>query len=212
MIPFRSITLIGCLFLPFLIWGQTPDIHPLKFNGGLICGTTLSQVHGDGVGGFNKISYNFGATVEIENQERKALLLSVIYNNKGSRRPPNPQNGDYETWAYQFTYIDLPVVYSFPYSLVEFQAGLQPSVFLKGEENFDNNGYIETGLPLKDFDLSAVIGARIEYGDRTYIHSRLTQSIIPITPLPDNPSGTWTTRMRNMTLELGVTILVSKIN
>ena len=212
MIRARSISLLSFLFIPFIIWGQTTDIHPLKFNGGLICGTTLSQVHGDGVGGFNKISYNVGATVEIENHENKALHLSVIYNNKGSRRPPNPQNGDYDTWVYQFTYIDLPVVYSFPYSLMEFQAGLQPSVYFKGEENFNNNGYIETGLPLKNFDLSAVLGTRIEYGDRTYIHTRLTQSIIPITPLPSNPGGTWTTRMRNMTLELGVTILVSRIN
>ena len=44
--------------------------------------------------------------------------------------------------------------------------------------------------------------------------SRVTQSILAIAPRPENPTGTprWNNRMMNMTLEVGVTYMISKLD
>ena len=40
--------------------GQTPvaDSKSVRFNGGFVFGPTLSQIHGDGVGGFDKYGFH----------------------------------------------------------------------------------------------------------------------------------------------------------
>ena len=209
------------LFTLLLFFAQTPwaqtsntEFKVLTFNGGVNLGASLSQVHGDGIGGFDKIGFNAGAMVEILNQEYKGIQLGVIYNQKGSRKPPNPNAVDNSTWAYKFIYVDIPVLYNFRYVIkkmdVDFQVGVQPSVLISAKENF-MGAYSDLSFELKDYDLSGVLGLRIKYGDRSYLFSKLTQSIIGIAPLQGNPSAYpwWIKRMRNMTLELGFTILVS---
>ncbi|MBQ81584.1 MAG: hypothetical protein CL825_03315 [Crocinitomicaceae bacterium] len=212
----RALLFTLLLFFAQTPWAQTSnsDSKAFSFNGGVNLGASLSQVHGDGIGGFDKIGFNAGAMVEMINQEYKGLQLGVIYNQKGSRKPPNPNAGDPTTWAYKFTYVDIPVLYNFRYVInkmdVDFQVGIQPSVLISAKENFMGD-YTELSFDLKDYDLSGVLGFRIKYGDRSYLFSKLTQSMIGIAPLQGDPSAYpwWIKRMRNMTLELGFTILVS---
>jgi len=191
---------------------SSSDGQAFKFNGGFLGGATLSQIHGDGVGGFNKIGFNLGATVEIRNSAKKSLQLSVVYNQKGSRKPPNPTAGDYETWAYRFTYIDIPIVLNYRYSSIDFIVGLQPSVLVSAKENFYGISFDPTTIPIKEYDLSAVIGLRTKYGNHSILVARLTQSIIAIAPVPPNdPLVWWDNRMMNMTLELGVVYLIGRL-
>ena len=191
---------------------SSSDGQAFKFNGGFLGGATLCQIHGDGVGGFNKIGVNLGGTVEIRNSAKKSLQLSVVYNQKGSRKPPNPQVGDYTTWSYKFTYIDLPIVLNYRYSTIDFILGLQPSVLISAKENFYGVGFDPTPIPIKEYDLSAVIGLRTKYGDHSIIVARLTQSIIPIAPVPPNdPWVWWDNRMMNMTFELGVVYFIGRL-
>ena len=204
------------LFLAHTPWAQTSnsDSQAFRFNGGVNLGTSLSQVHGDGIGGFDKIGFNVGAMVEMLNLEYKGLQIGVVYNQKGSRKPPNPNSGDNTTWAYKFTYVDIPVLCNFRHVInnmdLDFQVGIQPSVLISAKENY-MGAYSDLSFELKDYDLSGVFGIRIKYGDRSYLFSKLTQSIIGIAPLQGEPSAYpwWIKRMRNMTLELGVTFLVS---
>ena len=79
-------------FLPYLLSAQSEyaEGRALQFNGGLIGGATVSQIHGDGIGGFNKVGFNLGATVEIGRSGKKNIQLGIVYNQKGSKKPPNP--------------------------------------------------------------------------------------------------------------------------
>lgn len=167
----------------------------------------MSQIHGDGIGGFNKLGFNTGVVVEIRSTQQKMLQLGVVYNQKGSRRPPNPTVGDYDTWAYKFTYIDLPIVMHRRFDDYELMVGIQPSYLISGEENFFG-AYMPTTLPLNEWDLSGVLGARMQYGEKSHIYAKLTQSIVAICPAPDSPITVWDNRMMNMTLELGTVILI----
>lgn len=205
MILRSALTSIFILFAS-TFWGQTTSPAPLTFNGGLIGGATLSQVHGDGIGGFNKAGFHSGVVVEIS-RENRMLQLGVVYNQKGSRRPPNPTAGDYDTWAYKFTYIDLPVVMHYEYDGIQFMVGLQPSYLMKGQENFFG-AYTPTTLPLNEWDLSGVLGMRMPYGEKSQVFMKFTQSIIAICPAPDSPITVWDNKMMNMTLELGTVLLI----
>ena len=206
---FRATSLIALLLFALTSWGQTSssDSKALSFTGGIVGGATFSQIHGDGIGGFNKLGFNAGATVQVVNHAGKGLHLSVIYNQKGSRRPPNPSQDDFTTWAYRFTYIDIPVLYTFPIERFNLELGLQPSVLVAAEENFYSVGFDPTTIPIKDFDLSIVLGAQMSLSDNTRFFTRLTQSIIPIAPKPNDPLTWWDNAMRNMTLEMGVIVL-----
>ena len=215
----KIFTLTASLFFALLSFGQTSSSNSktLSFNGGIVGGATLSQIHGDGIGGFNKLGYNLGATVQVLNHTDRGLHLSIIYNQKGSRKPPNPTQGDYVTWAYRFTYIDIPILYAF--SLKKFglkdlhvEYGLQPSVLVAAEENFYGVDFDPTNIPIKDYDLNVVLGVQVEMNNGSRFFTRLTQSIIPIAPKPNNPLTWWDNAMRNMTLEMGFIVLFSLRN
>jgi len=202
-------------FLPYLLSAQTKrsEGQAFQFNGGLIGGATASQIHGDGIGGFNKVGLHLGATIEIGWVENKKIQIGIVYNQKGSKKPPNPNAGDYETWRYRFTYIDIPITTSYSYGIFDLLVGLQPSVLLAAEEDF-YGGWLPTGLPIKKYDLGGVLGIRTVYGDHSHVFARVTQSILAIAPRPETPTGTprWNNRMLNMTIEVGVTYMISKLD
>ena len=201
-------------FIPYLFSAQEEysEGRAFQFNGGLLCGVTTSQVHGDGIGGFNKVGVNVGATIEIGRKGKKSIQLGIVYNQKGSKKPPHPPE-DYDTWRYRFTYIDIPVTISYSYELFDILVGLQPSVLLAAEEDFYGVAWDPTGLPIKSYDLGGVLGLRTTYGDHSQLFARVTQSILAIAPRPETPTGTprWNNRMLNMTIEVGFTYMFAKL-
>ena len=92
--------------------------------------------------------------------------------------------------------------------------GLQPSILLAAEEDFYGVAWDPTGLPIKKYDLGAVLGIRTVYGNHSHLFARVTQSILAIAPRPETPTGTprWNNRMLNMTVEVGVTYMISKLD
>lgn len=147
---------------------------------------------------------------------RKNIQIGIAYNQKGSKKPPNPPE-DYDTWKYRFTYIDLPITMSYSvagYKKFDILVGLQPSVLLAAEEDFYGVAWDPTGLPIKKYDLGAVLGIRTVYGNHSHLFARVTQSILAIAPRPETPTGTprWNNRMLNMTVEVGVTYMISRLD
>jgi len=210
----RVVPLLFLLLTASTSWGQTPvtDSRSVRFNGGFVFGPTLSQIHGDGVGGFDKYGFHFGIQVKMTNRSKNGIQLSVIYNQKGSRDPANIQQGNYSSHRYKLTYFDVPLLYNLNTSFADFQFGLQPSVLISSKESIDKLEYTAFLQPeLHPFDLGVVIGAQKNCGRSSILLSRITQSIIPISPVPelDLPPGVrWNNKMFNMTLEFGVIILI----
>ena len=210
----KGFSLFIGIFFSFHSLGQisSSDSKALHFNGGFVFGPTLSQIHGDGVGGFDKYGFHFGIQVKMTARSKDGVQLSVIYNQKGSRDPANIQQGNYSSHRYKLTYFDLPIVYNLNTSFADFQFGLQPSVLISAKESRDKLEYTAFLQPeLHPFDLGVVIGAQKNYGRGSTLFTRITQSIIPISPVPelDLPPGVrWNNKMFNMTLEFGVIILI----
>lgn len=201
------------LFCTSISLGQIPvtDSKSVHFNGGFMFGPTLSQIHGDGVGGFDKYGFHFGTVVKMTSRSKNGIQLSVIYNQKGSRDPANIQMGK-PSHRYKLIYFDVPVVYNLNTIIADFQLGLQPSVLISAKQSIDKYEYEDFLQPeIHPFDLGVVIGAQKNYGHSSTLFTRITQSIIPISPVPvlDLPTGVrWNNKMYNMTLEFGIIILI----
>ena len=75
-------------FLADLLSAQSKSSEgqAFQFNGGLIGGGTASQIHGDGIGGFNKIGLHLGTTIEIGWSENKKTRIQHYKNYKTNQK------------------------------------------------------------------------------------------------------------------------------
>ena len=135
---------------------------------------------------------------------------------KGSRKVQNLKTGDYDTWAYRFTYVDVPLtlVYDFKENFTV-GAGIQPGVLISGLEDGVVNGvsdgtWVETELPIRAWELSGVVWVGMRTSEQGEWFIRHTQSLPGIVPKPDlvNPNTTWDDRMQNITMQIGYTRLL----
>ena len=88
---------------------------PWLFNGGFTAGMTAAQVRGDRIDGFNKLGFHAGAVLDIRLFQNLGFQMGMVFNQKGSRKTQNINAGDFTTWAYRFTYVDVPLtlIYDF---------------------------------------------------------------------------------------------------
>ena len=146
--------------LALSVAGWAQDQAPLTFNGGYTLGFSAAQVRGDGIEGFNKLGLYGGAVVDIRRFQNLGFQLGILYHEKGSKKVANPRTGDYSTWAYKFSYIDIPLV-----AVVELSegytvgTGLQPGVLLSALEDGLDGGsvtgdWMDTNLPIRPWELS----------------------------------------------------------
>ncbi|MGB1347404.1 MAG: porin family protein [Flavobacteriales bacterium] len=195
-------------------WAQ--DRAPLTFNGGYTLGFSAAQVRGDGIEGFNKLGLYGGAVVDIRRFQNLGFQLGILYHEKGSKKVANPRTGDYSTWAYKFSYIDIPLV-----AVVELSegytvgTGLQPGVLLSALEDGLDGGsvtgdWMDTNLPIRPWELSWVVWIGIPTAGGGELFLRHSQSLPGIVPKPSNPgpNARWDDRMQNITLQVGYTRLL----
>jgi len=190
------------LALALSIEPQAQD-DPLLFTARLQGGFSATQVHGDQISGFNKFGLSAGATLDIRRSARQGVQWGIFYTQKGSRRVPDTKNGDFNSWRYRFTYIDLPLTKVWnPDPMWWWGVGLQPSLLVSGEEDFYGNGYSElTYLELNPIDWGGILQAGYAWDERKAIEVRLTQSLLPISERPDQPVQRWDNFMMNMALQ-----------
>ncbi len=181
--------------------------EPLRFRGGLYAGVCASQIHGDGVSGFDKFGLTAGPLLEISRGD-VAWEWGMLYTQKGSRKVPNPKAGDYSTWKYRFTYLDIPVVRVWhPEDWWWFGVGVQPSVLLSAEEDFYSTGYSPLTTPiLRSVDVGVLALVGVEYTDALTFELRMSQSAVPISDRPDAPVMRWDNFLMNMALQLGLKV------
>lgn len=200
-----NLVILG-LVLALSIGSQAQD-DPLRFSARLHGGFSATQVHGDQISGFNKFGLSAGATLDIRRSARQGVQWGIFYTQKGSRRVPDTKNGDFNSWRYRFTYIDLPLTKVWnPDPMWWWGVGLQPSLLVSGEEDFYGNGYSElTYLELNPIDWGGILQAGYAWDERKAIEVRLTQSLLPISERPDQPVQRWDNFMMNMALQWLVT-------
>ena len=132
----RIFLALGCLWLWCGAHAQSNQGKRWLFNGGFTAGTTAAQVRGDGIDGFNKLGFHAGAVLDIRQFQNLGFQMGMVFNQKGSRKTQNINAGDFTTWAYRFTYVDVPLtlVYDFKEHYTV-GGGIQPGVLISGLED-----------------------------------------------------------------------------
>jgi hypothetical protein len=175
---------------------------PLKFTARIHGGLSTTQVHGDQISGFNKFGYTAGASVDVRRKANSGVQFGMLLTQKGSRRVPDTKNGDYNTWSYRFTYIDLPLMRTRDTPDWWIGVGVQPSILVRGEEDFYGVGFTElTYLELLPIDIGAVATAGWKFNPLMSLEVRLSQSLMPISERPDQPVQRWNNFMMNMAIQ-----------
>lgn len=98
--------------LVFSIFIFSKNTQAQTFNAGLLAGFNLSQLHGDGLAGFNQIGVNVGGRVAVIPNERWMWTLDLTFSQKGSNKSSeDPRNLPFESFRLNYTEVPFMVHY-----------------------------------------------------------------------------------------------------
>lgn len=101
----KIITLTFCVFI------FSKNTYAQTFEAGLIGGVNLSQLHGDGLAGFNQIGLNVGGRVAVQTSERWKWNIDLLFSQKGSNKSADDPNSFFD--SYRLNYAEVPIMVSF---------------------------------------------------------------------------------------------------
>jgi hypothetical protein len=195
MTPYR-------LLFPFLLLLAAPSLaQEIQFEGGLSGGLVLSQISGDNLSGFDQPGFSASGFVRITGKSASAFRLELGFIQKGSRKVPDPENGDYNEYKLRLNYFEMPILYEYRRNSLLLQGGLYLAFLTSWKEEtqlgpltiLDENQEPLEFLPL-DFGLA--LGCTYEVSERFFIAGRYTSSI---TPARRHPSGKTLSQALNTT-------------
>ena len=133
-----------------------------------MAGLVGSQVAGDTYSGFDKAGLFAGGFVSWDFKKRSAVQLELAYFQKGSRKNPDPENDDYDSYLFRANYVELPILYQFKIDWFTIEAG--PSAgFLFGHFEEKNEEVIHE---LDGYNKPARVTLQINFGVRFHISAK----------------------------------------
>jgi hypothetical protein len=102
----KIITLTFCVFI------FSKNAHAQTFEAGLIGGINLSQLHGDGLAGFNQIGLNVGGRIAVQTSERWKWNIDLLFSQKGSSKGKDDLRSA-PIDDYRLSYAEIPIMISF---------------------------------------------------------------------------------------------------
>ncbi|MFK8010165.1 MAG: outer membrane beta-barrel protein [Saprospiraceae bacterium] len=102
---------IKVIALTFCVFIFSKNTHAQTFKAGLIGGVNLSQLHGDGLAGFNQIGLNVGGRVAVQTSDRWLWNIDILLSQKGSNKSADDPNSFFD--SYRLNYAEVPIMISF---------------------------------------------------------------------------------------------------
>ncbi|MEM7161932.1 MAG: porin family protein [Bacteroidota bacterium] len=168
-----ALLVIGLLFCSSLI---SQDGFKLGLRGGLVG----SQVAGDGLGGFDKLGFFLGPSVERELGNNNSLEIGLQYISKGSLKNINPDKGDFLSYKLNLSYVEMPILYKFHQERFIYALGLGPE-FLITTKEIDNDGIeLDSGDQFNSISVALYIGMDYSFGEKSFMSIRFTNSLTPL--------------------------------
>jgi hypothetical protein len=163
-----------------------------KFNAGIIAGGLLSQVDGDGYGGFNKFGYLAGGLVSLRISPHSSFQMEIEYIQKGSRINADSLNNN-NTYLMRFHYLEVPVLYQYSMGKrkrFSLEAGPAMDVTLGSYE--ESNGLeTQSTIPLRNVTLAGIFGISGMIGNHLKWNFRYNYSLLSIRQTADSYPSTY---------------------
>lgn len=154
-----------------------------EFKIGAIAGINATQISGDDLGGFDKLGINAGGFCNFPLNDFWKAQFEILYSQKGSRKTPDPEIGDYTEYKLQLGYVEVPLLlqWQLPNKLEKFRIEFGPSFgALMSSEESNQQGTIPNTRGFKSFELSFNIGINYAIGEQFSVNIRNNNSILPV--------------------------------
>ncbi len=151
-----------------------------NFVAGPKLGVAFTQVDGDSYAGFNKAGLNVGGFVyrSISKDEKWGLQFEIEYIQKGSRKYPNVEMGDYREYKISLNYIQFPVFLRFNTKRFSFETGISIGTLLSADELSEGAKIPEENrVPFKTMEYATIFSVSYHFTDRLWINARYSYSI-----------------------------------
>lgn len=167
------------------------DAWSQKFRAGLIGGLVTSQVDGDSYGGYNKAGFMGGFFVghTLSASGKLSGSFELLYIQKGSRKAPRPDKGDYSSFSLKLNYAEVPLLLRYAFtskdsagnsnSKFDLEGGLSAG-FLVDHEEEDTFGPVINGSPFEKIDLMALVGLHYKITTHLSFQIRTGYSLLPV--------------------------------
>ena len=178
------------------------SLNAQSFYGGIIVGTTLSQVDGDDYGGFHKISPLGGVYVRNTYNSNWGTSLGIEYKQKGSKDVKKDEYGYViNYYAMRLDYIEVPFLVNYKLNkfkipkLVDYSFkndfwidfGASGAYLIKGTDDY---GHGPT-LPAREFrkyEVACHFGINYYFNSHWIFHTRFSYTF-PLLPIRKHPGG-----------------------
>lgn len=179
----RSITLLF-LFITVFAYSQ-------RFHSGVNVGLVTSQVDGDTYAGFTKLGFTAGGFVSkrFSADSKWNALFEINYIQKGSRKLPHPDKGDYSLYKLNLNYVEVPVLLSYDFRTTDTLLGLKNKFSLEfglafaalvGSFEEDTYGQLPGAIPFQKKDISVLAGIRYNLTKNIIFNIRTEYSALPV--------------------------------
>lgn len=174
---------LGCLLL--LLFPQA--LKGQSFNGGFLGGISASQISGDNLSGFNKAGIYAGLFVNRYINPRFGFQMELDFIQKGSRKNPDPEKDDFESYILRLNYIEIPLLFKYEQSRTfSFEAGLAFGVLLSSFEEANEGMATVPSKEFEDMEFSILGGFYYQFVKGSKFSLRYSNSLMPVR---DHASG-----------------------
>jgi hypothetical protein len=175
---FQRFILFAFLFL------VVTQVHAQKaFRAGIVAGINATQISGDDLGGYDKLGLNAGGFCNFPLSDNWKAQFEILFSQKGSRKTPHPETGDYTEYKLQLNYVEVPLLFlrSLPNKLKKFSVEFGPSfAALMSSEESNQQGIIPGTRDFKSFEISFNIGIDYAISEKFSINFRSNNSVLPV--------------------------------
>jgi len=164
-----------------------------RFRAGLLAGVSTSQVDGDTWAGYDKAGMLAGGFVitDFSSTGKWSASFELTYIQKGSRKVPHPDKGDFASYELKLNYAEVPILLRYNFSSVDSLDNNRMKFSLEGgialgalvfSGEYDANGLIpyNNGVPFQKADYSVIFGLNYFISKHIGFDARTEYSIAPV--------------------------------
>lgn len=180
---FLAVFPVSCFLFPSNCSGQ-------QFKAGLLAGISTSQVDGDSYAGYDKAGLTGGAFVStrFSPASKWSASFELTYIQKGSRKVPHPDKGDYTDYSLKLNYAEVPLLVRYAFSPSDstgermkfmLEGGLGFGTLIHSEELL-SGAAVPAGTSFQKVDFSLILGINYLLSEHFMLNVRYEYSMMPV--------------------------------
>lgn len=175
------------IILFMIMYAGVGTVLSQSFNGGVRAGVVASQVSGDEQAGFDKAGIYGGGFVNLYFSKKSSVQMELNFIQKGSRKNPKPDKGDYDKYLCRLNYIEMPFLYKIDIGKrLTFEVGAAIAYLVNSKEE-DENGEVDPYLQFKKYEVSIIGGGYVNITPHWMVNLRY-ENTFPFLPVREHAS------------------------